>query len=305
MHARLLAAALALALCAPASASAAPAPAQLLRTYAPVVVLHPDERFPPVPVEDFLAVSALQQRGGDGVWREVAATALPTSGGPWRLDRRSCTPQIGVASIDCYATVPSGPPTVYARYARTRTRIVLQYWFFSVNDFWSGRYPPDDHVWQAHEGDWEGITILLTARGKPLLAGYHQHCSGKRRAWARVPKEGTHPLVYVALGSHASWFGPGDQSIDTRCYPQAARAVFAAHLPATLDRTGNGRRLRPRLVRVAERSPAWMAFPGFWGEDGFFHWPGYTVPFEQGPTGPAFKSVWRAPVRTVEGWAAG
>jgi hypothetical protein len=303
VHARLLASALALAACAPASA--APSPAQLLRTYAPIVVLHPDERFAPVPVESFLAASALEQRGADGVWQTVDAATLPVAGGPWRLDQRACTPRIGVASVACYAAAAGGPPTVYARHARTRDRIVLQYWLFSANDFWSGNHPPDDHVWQAHEGDWEAITILLSRTGRPLLAGYSQHCSGKRRAWARVPKESTHPLVHVALGSHSNWFDPGDHAIDTRCYPQAARAVFAAYLPAALDRTGAGSRLRPRVVRVDERSPGWMRFPGFWGEDGFFHWPGNTVTFEHGPTGPAFHGVWRDPVRTVSGYPAG
>jgi hypothetical protein len=303
---RRLAAAL-LALCAPASAAAAPAPAQLLRTYAPVVVLHPDERFGPAPVESFLAAAALEQRGADGAWQPVEAAALPVAGGPWRLDVRGCTPQVGVASVACYAAAPAGPPTVYGRYARTRDRIVLQYWLFSVNDFWSGNHPPDDHVWQAHEGDWEAVTILLTRAGVPLVAGYSQHCSGKRRAWARVPRTGgTHPLVYSALGSHASWFGPGEHRIDTRCYPLPARLVFDAHLPAgALDRTGGGARVRPALVRVDERTPGWLRFPGYWGEQGFFHWPGTTVAYEHGPRGPAFHAVWRAPVRTVSGWPAG
>ena len=304
MHARLLVAALALVLAAPAAAAT---PAQLLRTYAPVVVLHPDEQFPPVAVDGFLESAALQQRSAEGTWTDTAADPLPTSGGPWRFDLRGCSPRVGAGSIGCYAPGAGGPPTVYGRYARTRGRVVLQYWLFSTYDFWSGHDPPDDYVWQAHEGDWEAVTLLLSTAGKPLVAGYSRHCSGARRPWAKVARSGaTHPLVYVALGSHSSWFGPGDHRIDTRCYPQAARAVFDAYLKdGVFDRTARGQLLRPAVVPVTERSPDWMAFPGFWGEDGSFHWPGYTVGFENGPVGPAFHAVWRDPVRTVSRWPAG
>lgn len=118
---------------------------------------------------------------------------------------------------------------------------------------------------------------------------------------------GTHPLDYVALGSHASWFGPGDHAIDTRCYPPAARVVLDAYLPAVLDRTSAGTRLRPRLVAVTATAPAWMRFPGAWGEESWFHAPDpvNTVTYGAGPAGPPFHAVWRAPVRTVTGSAAG
>jgi hypothetical protein len=274
--------------------------------YAPVVLLHPDERFGPVPVESFLGESALERRT-DGSWEPADLPALPADAGPWRLNQRMCTPSVGVASLECYASARHGPATVYARHARTPKRIVLQYWLFYAYNFWSGQYPPSDYLWQAHEGDWESVTIVLSPAGRPLLAGYSQHCSGKRRAWSRVPRQGTHPLVYVALGSHSNWFGPGDHPIDTRCYPQVARVVFDAYLPAVLDRTGAAGRVRPRVVRVMENAPGWMRFRGTWGEDGFFRAPDpvNTVRFEAGPAGPAFQEKWRDPLGTVTRWPAG
>jgi hypothetical protein len=284
---------------------AAPTPAQLLSTYAPIVHFHPAEQFRPVPVETFLAASVLERRTAAG-WEPAELPALPVDAGPWRLNHRACDPSIGVASLDCYAATPSGPPTVYGRYARTPNRIVLQYWLFSTYDFWSGLFPQSDFLWQVHEGDWEAVTILLSAAGKPLVAGYSQHCSGKRRAWSRVAKQGTHPLVYVALGSHSNWFGPGDHVMDTRCYPQAARVIFEVNLESTLDRTGTAGRVRPRLVRVTDQAPGWMRFRGTWGEDGWFRAPGIdTVRFEAGPVGPAFQAKWRDPVGTVMRWPAG
>jgi hypothetical protein len=285
--------------------AAAPTPAQLLTTYAPILHFHAGERFAPVPVETFLAVAALERRTAAG-WEPADLPALPVDDGPWRLNQRACDPSIGVASLDCYAAAPAGPATVYARHARTPNRIVLQYWLFYAYNFWSGLYPPSDYLWQVHEGDWEAVTILLARTGKPLLAGYSQHCSGKRRAWSRVAKQGTHPLVYVALGSHSNWFGPGDHPVDTSCYPQAARVVFDVNLESVLDRTGTAGRVRPRLVRVTEQAPGWMRFRGNWGEDGWFHAPGIdTVRFEAGPVGPAFQDKWRDPLRTVTRWPAG
>lgn len=287
-------------------AAAAPVPADLLRTYAPVVFLHPDERFGPVPVEAFLSASALERRTTAG-WEPADLPALPADTGPWRLNYHACAPSTGVASLECYASAPARPATVYARYLRTPKRIVVQYWLFYAYNFWSGHFPPSDYLWQAHEGDWESVTIVLSPSGRPLLAGYSQHCSGKRRAWPRVPKRGTHPLVYIALGSHSNWFGPGDHVIDTRCYPQAARVVFDAHLPSVVDRTGAARRVGPRVVAVTETTPAWMRFRGTWGEDGYFHAPDpvNTVTFEAGPAGPAFQAKWRDPLGTVTRWPAG
>lgn len=287
-------------------ANAALSPGQLLSSYAPVVVLHPAERFGPVPVESFVNDATLEHRVDAG-WQPAELPSLPADAGPWRLNQPTCTPSIGVFSLECYAASPPGLPTVYARHVRTQNRIVLQYWLFYSYNFWSGLYPPSDYLWQAHEGDWEATTIVLSLAGKPLLAGYSQHCSGKRRAWSRVPKQGTHPLVYVALGSHSNWFEPGDHAIDTRCYPQAARVVFAAYLPSVLDRTGAAGRVRPDVVRVTERTPGWMRFRGAWGEDGFFHAPDpvNTVTFGTGPAGPAFHELWREPLRTVTGWPAG
>ncbi len=52
--------------------------------------------------------------------------------------------------------------------------------------------------------------MVLTKAEQPLFAGYSQHSCGKRRVWARVPKiQKTHPLVYVALGTHANYFATG------------------------------------------------------------------------------------------------
>ena len=80
--------------------------------------------------------------------------------------------------------------------------VSLQYWFCYYYDDWANQ----------HEGDWEGISLLLrrTSAGyEPVGAGYYAHETGTRRHWTEVERSvagGLHPLVYVAAGSHASYF---------------------------------------------------------------------------------------------------
>jgi hypothetical protein len=292
-------------------------PAQLLARYEPVVVLHPEERFAPVAVEGFLADARLDERTPEGAWspaasqRPLPSTNACTSRPCWRLDHTGCGVAPGVASVECYATAETTrrpPNVVYGAVRAQRDRIALQYWYWYSYDFWSGEHPPTDYVWQAHEGDWEAVIVLLTRAGKPLLAGYSQHSCGKRRPWSRVPKSArTHPVVYVALGSHANYFRRGDQLMDLRpqCYDPTGAGILRAALPRVLDRMGSGRRVPTRIVRVTASSPSWMRFPGAWGETSLFHAGTDTFTYGTGPAGPAFHDVWIDPIGTLARWPAG
>lgn len=306
------------ALLAAAPGAGAATPAQLLARHQPVLVLQSLERFRPVAVEGFLADAELQQRTPEG-WAAVAGE-LPSAdppgcsssdGGPcWRLDHRLCSPAPGLPTVDCYAAAEAvrAPASVaYGRVASTRDRIALQYWLFYSYNLWTPVFPPTDFIWQAHEGDWEAVTVVLTRAGKPLYAGVSQHCTGSRRPWSKVGRfRGTRPVVYAGLGSHASFFTPGVHRVDLRCWPDAARFIFSAHRVMPVDVAGGGPRLAPRLVRVTATAPSWMRFPGFWGEREFFHAPPPidTVMAGSGPRGPSVHELWREPIRTVLRWPA-
>src|SRR5262249_24903254 len=82
--------------------------------------------------------------------------------------------------------------------------LAVQYWFFwyfnQFNDL--------------HEGDWEGMqTTFESADPAEALAegpsevGLFQHAGGEKADWesGKVEKEGTHPVVYPAAGSHATF----------------------------------------------------------------------------------------------------
>jgi hypothetical protein len=299
-------------------AALALSPGALLARYQPVTVLHPAEPFAPVAVEGFLADAALQARTGAG-WTTVEPrpSLLPTTSPPdWRLDH-PCSAAPGVASISCYAaseTARHPPSVVYGAVRLSANRIALQYWYWYSYDFWDGVLPATDDVWQAHEGDWEAVTVVLTSKAAPLFVGLSEHSCGKRRAWRSVPRwRATHPVVHVAFGSHANSFRARPWPLDLRpgCYDQTGAALLRAALPVVLDFMGDGRRFGPRrsgtptkIVRVTASTPAWMAYPGWWGEQNVFHVGGQNF-FGDAPRGPAHHALWRNPVGTPLGWSAG
>jgi hypothetical protein len=278
----------------------------LLARYSPIVVLHPQERFEPLPVDGFLADSDLYQQTSAG-WQKVDEP-LPSGAVGYRLDQRLCSARDGVAAIPCYAGAQDAhglPPTVYGNASPRGDRIVLQYWLFYAYDAYSPTVPAG-RFWQVHEGDWESVSVLLDLQAKPLLAAYSQHSRGVRRAWSQVPKRGTHPLDYVALGSHANYFTARTHRFDPRVVEPLVISIIRRNGLAPVDHTGNGLVLRPKIVPVVGSSPSWMSFAGFWGEGQYVHAPG-ALPVQYGtsPRGPAFHAQWRAPVQTVLAWPSG
>jgi PKD repeat protein len=82
-----------------------------------------------------------------------------------------------------------------------------------------------DTVWENHVGDWEHVTVRLTSNWNgqdpttlvPERIYLSAHSFGYEYAWASFDKEGYHPIVYSAWGSHGMWKDPG-----THCYDKVA-----------------------------------------------------------------------------------
>jgi hypothetical protein len=111
-----------------------------------------------------------------------------------------------------------------------------------------------------------------------------QHAGGERAKWedGKVQKEGTHPVVYPAAGSHATFY-------DSAVYVENGQHGSGLGCDNT---TGPLRELalRPILMPngVVSRGPfAWTSYYGRWGEK--------EKGFNNGPTGPQTKTVWREP----------
>lgn len=182
-------AAFALASAAGGFGSATPSLARLLTRHVPVLVLHPAEEFRPVAVDGFLADSDLTQKTATG-WVKIEGP-LPSGGADLRLDQRLCRAIDGLAASPCYASAEAAHgsgPIVYGAAFRAKGRIDLQYWlWYPYNDY--SPTVPEGEFWQVHEGDWEAVSVVLDAAGKPLAAAYSQHSKGRRRDWARVPRD--------------------------------------------------------------------------------------------------------------------
>jgi hypothetical protein len=281
---------------------------ELARRYAPIMMMktNPDppcsrkgEQYRLAPVDITLGnpqVQLLRQRSGGSFRQSNELATAPTAS------------DLAGLGPGYYLNLPGHPRRPGCTYARESARlmegrssvtyahiamepgvrgIALQFWFY----YWFNQFN------DLHESDWEMIQVAFDAataeealaRG-PSQLGYAQHAGGERRSWddPRVEKEGTHPVVYVSSGSHASQYwsalflGNGRGGAGLGCD----------------DTRGPSTRVAPTPILVSTRPAfdsqhAWLAFEGHWGE----HEPGVS----NGPTGPNTKRQWLEPFR----WMAG
>jgi hypothetical protein len=181
------------------------------------------------------------------------------------------------------------PATTYAHIAREAGHpgVAVQYWFFwyfnQFNDL--------------HEGDWEGMQITFPDASGPRQAleeepaqiGLFQHAGGERADWdsGKVEKEGTHPVVYPAAGSHATFY-------DSAVYIQNGRKGSGVGCDNT---TSPHRRIAVRPILVPTHPGPrsrfrWLTYEGRWGQK--------EKGFNNGPTGPATKDRWLEPFAWME-----
>ncbi len=279
--------------------------ATLAARYAPVLYFHADELFRPQPAEVIIEQARLRQ--SRKLWFDVnvllsldALDLADVDSDPsyfldiWYGDNGSSAYANYSAHRSFYEGVLSpeagGPPaTVYAHVVRDEDadHITIQYWMLYYYNDWFNK----------HEGDWELVEVVLDAGGEPQWVVLSQHHGGTRRSWASAPVEdGTHPVVYVALGSHANYF-VGDEG-----YPNGTEV--GSIRVEIMDRTGSHHRLVPDVVMIPDREDIeaeadvrsealWLAFRGQWGEAAVQSDFG-------GPLGPADKGAqWEMPY----GWA--
>ena len=225
----------------------------------------------------------------------------------------------------------------HGRVVRQECWTVLQYWlFYPFNDWRSGFFGANDH-----EADWEKVHVYLAEDGngelRPEWVAYASHNyfgDNLRRRWddPEVEKVGEHPVVYVAAGSHASYYAPGEYltELDLPLPPPLARIFRGArgiwrerlgqyvganardagpfHIPFVDYARGDGlvigeggdRAWDPPRV-ISEPAPPWVSgYRGLWGLYARDPFEG-----EDAPAGPMYnrdKTVartWHDPV----GWA--
>jgi hypothetical protein len=177
------------------------------------------------------------------------------------LPRLNLPPEIREAAVENYQRSQPRRPnyTYYYRTTRDGEHLCLQYWFFySYNDWATSFGGMNDH-----EGDWEGVYLFfdLDSSGQPLeppaYVTYVGHHSRLTKPWGHhdLALEGTHPVAYVAAGSHAT-------------YPERKEYELIKIYGLVDDASGGGVTIEPAdwVQRVdLDRQPWVSAFLGSWG----------------------------------------
>lgn len=170
-----------------------------------------------------------------------------------------------VAESDYQAMLSAHPgiynDVVYGRVVPSGTETYLQYWvYYYFNQ------KTVDGIGE-HEGDWEMVTFHLdSATQGPESVAYAQHNSGEDCAWGLNTTAGQHTVVWVADGSHASYFLPGQHAI-------WADDAGGGTIQVGTDQTASSTSYiadTPAIVDVSS-APNWITWNGWWGSsDGIF-----------------------------------
>lgn len=296
---------------------------ELARKYSPVLYLHAQDRYRPWDAQRYVEACALMY-GKPGVHEEVLVPYPELGKSPSRLlgvmHRGECSSHAYPSNLYLNPSMADDPQELregnldeakcYFRLrwvARPQRSWDLAYIFF---------YPYNGKLagWGNHDGDFEHITVRLNPTATAVAAVYFSAHYFEGRWYRAVsannpfgyslqPVEDnsptTHPVVYSAKHSHASYPTPGNKrrTVEMLADPRI--------LDVLKDVIGNNAALpddeiapqsddcirlicRDRLEELPEvnepSAPPWLRFSGRWGSDSGA---GATVPH-----GPAYQPWW-------------
>ena len=177
--------------------------------------------------------------------------------------------------------LPSAECYVYFRHSpRNPAQTDIQYWFFyPYNSFGPG-----------HEGDWEHVTVRITAEFEIAQVFFASHA--KESSW-RSPggfsiTEGSHPVVYSAKSSHACYWFAGKQDRGKWYAIELPPDDFTSEQGAAWD-TWTSLRIVGEVDAPLDNQQ-WVKYTGHWGEIGVPVVSEWLV--TSGPYGPAFQAWW-------------
>jgi hypothetical protein len=181
-------------------------------------------------------------------------------------------------------------PSVYAHIATDPLhpgKLAVQYWFYyTFNDF-TDKHESD---WEMGQVDFDASDASEALSKGPYEVDLSQHAGGERSAWTdpKLQKQGTHPVIYDATGSHANYFGSG------LYLGRGAREGFGCDDTRTATTQLHLQTvLLPDVPSSASAPYAWLAFQGRWGQK--------EKGINNGPTGPATKPQWSNPIEWGDG----
>jgi hypothetical protein len=287
----------------------------LAATYAPVLRLHRDAVFSPMPVEVSLGTATLD------LGNTMTLVAQPRDFDLGQSTHREAFIDLPgtdtQALFDAYPAPESLPePQVYytvttlgdtsAEEGADQDHISIQYYLHFFADVWG----LDQQGGHRHEGDWEVFQILLDKDGLPYRATTTQQWQlatldetvpgGEGRDWADVERmDGARPVLYVGQGGNSLYFEPGATRYEAGSELHDGLGHWLA--PEGLEGTDYELQLPLNLAplgRLHEAdAPRWLPFAGAWGQ------PNFPIPatddadpaINDGPLGPVFLGTTLAP----------
>lgn len=192
----------------------------------------------------------------------------------------------GLSHAQCYAHIRTAP---------REDAVDIQYWFFYSHN------PQNTATFGDHEGDWEHITVRLRDSALWPVVYFAKHQN--EGAWNTSYTVDTHPIVYSAKDSHASYRKSGKHSRgDTGIWDLVTEGLFGISkdelIPDDLtDEKGYKWQCWNNVVDVGSKQRPlngcdWLKYSGSWGgslEDNISF---IGLGFGGSPSGPAFKNAW-------------
>jgi hypothetical protein len=195
---------------------------KLAEKFAPVIYLKGEgktiENYEPEQIEIFVNDAVVRDIQNPGFSAKASlAGLLQWSKGIYYLDLANLAPKTQSPADYRLAYEKMEAQYQPTLYVRVREGVdgytVVQDWLFYFANDWRN----------FHEGDWELVQLhfppetpgkLLEDQTLPVFMALSQHQYGQQMPWsdmvAKSLVEGTHPVVYVARGSHANYFLPGN-----------------------------------------------------------------------------------------------
>jgi hypothetical protein len=216
----------------------------LASQYAPVLHFTSGEKFYPTSVNYIISSSVLKQRYSDGTSAVIDSAPKPTNLGTHTSTSLFLSNKLETfedIAADYAVNAESAGYYAYVHVVRSGSSTVIQYWLFYI--FNNG--PMNNH-----QGDIEVIQVFLDADGTPHAVLASQHGAGENVAWNDVEKDDTHPVIYVAQGSHANYFRSyqGKIGLENDIVGSDGKTLSATQLS---------------LVQL--NSQSWLDFKGRWG----------------------------------------
>lgn len=289
-------------------------PEALVKALAPTVHLHPSDRYKPCSaVEWYLPRVSLWKENetkvlGEGEVTVESLLRAQKDGGGATLSMRVEPPPYDEIQPEnpSYEGQGTSAPCYYIGRETENGLISLQYFFFYAYNGGLLANAAHEDGYEAHEGDWEYITVLLDLRhhneARVHAVAYAGH--GYVTHWEVFEDPVTKPFselksiqVYSALHSHASYASPGRHAL--RNIPAALRPLIGGYDEASAD--GPRWATHDHLQEIEPEAGTWADYRGDWGTDVEV---GSGVPSvnlrTEGPTGPLSKDYALSDMGTVD-----